>query len=147
MSSIEITAVERLDSANARLLGWVIDYPQPQVPVDGYFLRVAGWAVGRGCTVDAINVLSDERVLTSIPSDPGEWLRRVAEYAGVDSTSAAVDRMLAAGNAVSHHTRAHRTSADSPQSIGRYRRDMDADIHELCIRLGGELLTSAGYSI
>jgi hypothetical protein len=55
MAIIDITSVERIDSAARHLIAWGIDRPQPS-SMDGYFLAVAGWVAGRDCTVEGVTV-------------------------------------------------------------------------------------------
>ena len=78
-------------------------------------------------------------------ADPRASLWRVAEYAGIDASPAVIDRMVEAGRLDDETTRAHRTTASGPQSVGRYRYDMNEDLRRLCREIGADLLSRLGY--
>ena len=79
-------------------------------------------------------------------ADPHQHLRRVAEYAGIDASPAAIERMVDARRLNDEATRAHRTTNDGPQSVGRYRYDMNENLRGLCLEIGGDLLSRLGYA-
>lgn len=76
---------------------------------------------------------------------PHQSLRRVAEYAGIDASPAMIDRMAQTIRVDDDATRAHRTTGSGPQSIGRYRDDMNEDLRALCLDLGADVLRRFGY--
>jgi len=55
MAFIDITSVERVESAGSELLAWGIDLPLT-VRTEGYFLTVAGWLVLRNRSVESVNL-------------------------------------------------------------------------------------------
>jgi hypothetical protein len=78
-------------------------------------------------------------------AEPEQSLRRVAEYAGIDASPAVIARMADISRLDDDTTRAHRTTDSAPQSIGRYRQDMDEDLRALCLEIGADLLSPFGY--
>jgi sulfotransferase family protein len=80
VASLQITAIERLESAGEWLAGWGIDFPRIGEASGGHFLSVAGWVVGRHADVARIEILHDSDWLTGMPvllvrPDVSEYLR------------------------------------------------------------------------
>ena len=64
---------------------------------------------------------------------PSETLTALLEYLEVDSSPAIVQHMLeAAGEGTPRHFPQHQTSGSPEQSIGRWRRDLDASLQAVC---------------
>ena len=78
--------------------------------------------------------------------EPQVSLSRVAEYAGIDPSPAVIGRMAATLGLDDDTTRGHRTTDNGPQSIGRYRDDMNEDLRALCLEIGADLLARFGYA-
>lgn len=67
MAFIDITSIERIESAGEHLMAWGIDLPR-QARIDGYFLAVAGWVAGRDRAVEEITVRLSDGVFVSCGS-------------------------------------------------------------------------------
>jgi hypothetical protein len=78
-------------------------------------------------------------------AEPRVWLRRLTDYAGIDSSDAAIDRMIAAATVETAESRAHKTTASWAGSTGRYLRDMSPEMRRFCAEEGGEVLEVLGY--
>jgi hypothetical protein len=78
--------------------------------------------------------------------EPQASLRRVAEYAGIDASPAVIERMVETSRLDDDTTRGHRTTDNGPQSIGRYRYDMNEDLRALCLEIGADPLSRLGYA-
>ncbi|HWW59839.1 MAG TPA: sulfotransferase [Thermoanaerobaculia bacterium] len=65
MAFIEITSVERIDSAGEQLLAWGIDLPLGPAVIDGYFLTIAGWVVGRERAIEGMTLRLGDNLFLS----------------------------------------------------------------------------------
>ena len=79
-------------------------------------------------------------------AEPHAALRRIADYAGLDASPAVIERMAATIHVDDDTTRAHRTTDSGPQSIGRYRHDMNENLRALCLEAGADVLQRFGYA-
>ena len=122
------------------------DFQRDDVEVEAFIVRiveefrqlVTTWVERR----DSALLLRYEDLMT----DPQASLRRVAEYAGIDASAGVIGRMVEMGRLDDETTRAHRTSDNGRQSVGRYRYDMNEDLRGLCLEIGGDLLSRLGYA-
>ena len=78
-------------------------------------------------------------------ADPVSTLRGVLEHAGLDSSDARVDDMLARAAEPAPGMAVHRTAAEPQASIGRWRAELDPHLQVVCKRAFGEALTEFGY--
>jgi hypothetical protein len=67
MPTIQATSIELVPSAGESLAGYTIDLPRVRQPIDGHFLEIAGWVVGRDDKAVKIEVRHDTHWLTGIP--------------------------------------------------------------------------------
>src|SRR5215212_10804579 len=65
MAFIEITSIERIDSAGEQLLAWGIDLPLGPGRIDGYFLTIAGWVAGRERAIEGMTLRLDDNLFLS----------------------------------------------------------------------------------
>jgi hypothetical protein len=77
---------------------------------------------------------------------PNETVRGFLEYLELDASPASVERALANGTEETAELNAHRTSSKAEESIGRWRREGDDHLRELCNDVFGEILEEFGYS-
>ena len=77
--------------------------------------------------------------------NPVESIQRALEYLHLDASPALVRRMLDGVDADSAALIDHRTSASALASIGRWRRDLPAEIQEVCQEVLADALREFGY--
>src|SRR5205823_5319239 len=83
---------------------------------------------------------------------PRETLTDLLDYLELDSSGAAVDKLIAvtrgasAGPGADAALRMHRTTADAPASVGRWRYDLDPSLRFACHETFRDLLEEFGYS-
>jgi hypothetical protein len=76
---------------------------------------------------------------------PEETLQGVLRYVGVDSNGEVIDGILRRALVSTPEMQAHRTSGAAPDSIGRWRSDLDQESKAICEQVFGELLSEFGY--
>ena len=76
---------------------------------------------------------------------PEKTLREIFEYVGVDSSADMVQRVLRQASAPDAALAFHMTSSDQGASIGRWKRDLGADVQALCSEEFGPALAEFGY--
>jgi hypothetical protein len=69
----------------------------------------------------------------------------VFAYLGLDSAAPAVEAVVSRASAGSPELAFHRTSGDVTASVGRWRRELDPNLREICNRSFGDLLAELGY--
>jgi hypothetical protein len=77
---------------------------------------------------------------------PEDVLRETFDYVGIDASADLVRRMLRQASKPDASLAFHKTSRDPGSSIGRWERDLPADIQELCSEEFGPVLAEFGYS-
>jgi Sulfotransferase family len=77
---------------------------------------------------------------------PQDQLREIFDYIAIDSSADMVERVLRQANAPDASLAFHMTSSDQSASIGRWKRDLPADIQELASEAFGPALDEFGYS-
>lgn len=76
---------------------------------------------------------------------PPETLEAILAFAGLDAAPATVARMVEHGFADVPELREHQTSGSVEASVGRWRRELDPSLQELCAEAFGETLSEFGY--
>jgi hypothetical protein len=76
---------------------------------------------------------------------PAQTLAGVLAYLDLDAGDDAVERMLASAGEALPGMERHRTTPDALASIGRWRRDLDADLLEACEQVAAGALEAFGY--
>jgi hypothetical protein len=78
--------------------------------------------------------------------NPAQTLRGVLAQAGLDSSEGRVEEMLGRAAEPVPGMTVHRTTSGGPQaSVGRWRRDLEPQLRELCDEAFAEALTGFGY--
>jgi hypothetical protein len=78
--------------------------------------------------------------------NPAHTLRGVLGQAGLDASEGRVEDMLARAAEQVPGMTAHRTASDGPQaSVGRWRRDLEPRLQELCDEAFADALAGFGY--
>lgn len=77
--------------------------------------------------------------------EPHRTLKAVLQYLGLDSRSEAVTEILRRAEIETPAMRQHRTSVSPTDSIGRWRRDLSAQLQEMCETQFRENLQQLGY--
>jgi Sulfotransferase family len=77
---------------------------------------------------------------------PEDVLREAFEYVGIDSSAEMVKRVLGQASARSGELASHMTSRDQGASMGRWERDLPADVQALCSEEFGPALAEFGYA-
>ena len=77
--------------------------------------------------------------------EPGETLRSVFDYIGVENSEAIVEAVLQGASARLPEAEQHRTSIDPAHSIGRWRSDLTPRLQEVCEGAFGEVMEEFGY--
>jgi hypothetical protein len=77
---------------------------------------------------------------------PEDVLRETFDYVGIDASANTVQRILQRASAPDAALAFHMTSRDAGASIGRWERDLPADIQALCGEEFGPALAEFGYS-
>jgi len=77
---------------------------------------------------------------------PEDVLRETFDYAGIDASADTVQRVLRQASEPDSNLAFHMTSRDQSASIGRWERDLPADIQALCSEEFGPALVEFGYS-
>ena len=76
---------------------------------------------------------------------PHEALESILAFAGLDAAPATVGRMVEHGFADIPEARRHRTTDSVEASVGRWRRELEPSLQELCADAFGETLSEFGY--
>jgi Sulfotransferase family len=76
---------------------------------------------------------------------PHEALESILAFAGLDAAPATIGRMVEHGFADIPEYRAHRTTDSVEASVGRWRRELEPSLQELCADAFGEALVEFGY--
>jgi len=76
---------------------------------------------------------------------PEKTLRETFEYVGVDASADMVQNVLRRASAPDPKLAFHMTSRDQDASIGRWKRDLPADVQALCNEEFGPALVEFGY--
>lgn len=79
--------------------------------------------------------------------DPEPTLRRVLAFVGIDASRSIVRRMSEEAARETPEMAFHRTTPSAHASVGRWRRELDPPMRELCERELGPVLTEFGYEI
>jgi len=87
------------------------------------------------------HLLRYEDLLTA----PEKTLRETFEYVGIDASADMVQRVLRQASAPDAALAFHMTSRDQGASIGRWKRDLRADVQALCSEEFGPALAEFGY--
>ena len=77
---------------------------------------------------------------------PEDVLRETFDYVGIDASADTVQRVLRQASEPDSKLAFHMTSRDQGASIGRWERDLPADIQALCSEEFGPALVEFGYS-
>ena len=77
---------------------------------------------------------------------PTEQVRAMLDALELDSSANIVDSMVKAGTEATADVNAHRTSPDASSSIGRWKRDLDPRLQEICDEAFDGLLDELGGS-
>jgi len=77
--------------------------------------------------------------------EPRATLKALFEYLEVEAGGSALDELLAVATQPSKLLDSHRTVADPTQTIGRWRRDLPAELAEECNELLADVLDAFGY--
>jgi hypothetical protein len=81
----------------------------------------------------------------SLVRDPATVLAGMLEYLDLDSSPGAIEELLGRADAETPDGGRHRTAKSPAESIGRWRRELDADMKALCNGCFGEVLAWFGY--
>jgi hypothetical protein len=76
---------------------------------------------------------------------PHEALESVLAFAGLDAAPATIGRMVEHGFAEIPELHEHRTTGSVEASVGRWRRELEPSLQELCADAFGEALVEFGY--
>jgi hypothetical protein len=76
---------------------------------------------------------------------PESVLREAFNYVGIDSSAERVERTLRQASAPDSTLAFHMTSSDQSASMGRWERDLPADVQALCTEEFGPFLAEFGY--
>ena len=76
---------------------------------------------------------------------PDDVLREAFDYVGIDASAAVVERVLREASEPDAELAFHMTSRDQGASIGRWKRDLAADVQALCDEEFGPALAEFGY--
>ncbi len=77
---------------------------------------------------------------------PEDVLRETFDYIGIDSSADTVQRILRKASARDSALTSHKTSSDQGASMGRWERDLPAEIQALCSEEFGPALDEFGYA-
>ena len=80
-------------------------------------------------------------------AQPERALESALAFAGLDSSTSTVRRMVEHGFAEIPELREHRTTESAEASVGRWRRDLDPALQKLCADLFGDALAAFGYEL
>ena len=80
-----------------------------------------------------------------LASRPHETLEQALAFAGLDAAPATIGRMVDHGFADIPELQEHRTTGSVEASVGRWRRELDPSVQELCADAFGEALVEFGY--
>jgi hypothetical protein len=78
-------------------------------------------------------------------ADPEPVLRSVLRYAGIDASAEQVAATLARAAEPAPGMETHRTAGPGDASVGRWRRELEPDLQELCAEVFAESLAEFGY--
>jgi len=78
---------------------------------------------------------------------PHDTLSNMLQYLGVDATPSTVDDLLQKAAVDTAELRRHRTTETMRDSVGRWRRDLDPALHQLCLEAFGPTLEEFGYAL
>jgi Sulfotransferase family len=76
---------------------------------------------------------------------PNETLSALLEYLDLDSAPSKVEGMIQRSSDETLDMQEHRTIPDPQQSIGRWRRDLDPSLQDVCQEAFGDILREFGY--
>jgi Sulfotransferase family len=124
-----------------------VEFGRDRVESDGDFVRqlargvsnlMEHWRARR----EHAHLVRYEDLLTM----PEDVLSKTFDYVGIDASTAMVQRVLQQGSEPDAALQFHMTSRDQSASIGRWERDLPADIQALCGEEFGPVLVEFGYS-
>jgi hypothetical protein len=76
---------------------------------------------------------------------PHETLFELFDFLGVSSSAETIESVLERASKETSAMAGHRTSRDPRQSVGRWQRDLDAELQRECIDVLDEVLVEFGY--
>jgi hypothetical protein len=123
------------------------DFGRDRVETDADFVRrlasgmstlMANWQARR----EQAHLVRYEDLLTR----PEDVLRETFEYVGIDASAGVVERVLREASKRDAELASHMTSSDAGASIGRWERDLPADVQAVCSEAFGPVLAEFGYS-
>jgi hypothetical protein len=92
---------------------------------------------------DAVHLVRYEDLIL----EPEQTLGGLLEFLGLEAGSKTVKATLEAANQPNELLDTHRTVSDPAQTIGRWRRDLPADLAAECNEILAPLLSEFGYSV
>jgi hypothetical protein len=99
---------------------------------------VANWRTRR----EQAHLVRYEDLLTR----PEDVLREAFDYVGIDASTDTVQRILRKASGRDSALASHQTSSDQGASMGRWERDLPAEIQTLCGEEFGPALLEFGYA-
>jgi hypothetical protein len=123
------------------------DFGRQRVETDADFVRQL--ARGVSSLVEASQARREQAHLVryeDLLTMPESVLRGTFDYLGIEASVAVVQRVLREASEPDSKLAFHMTSRDQAASIGRWERDLPADIQELCNEEFGPALAEFGYS-
>lgn len=78
--------------------------------------------------------------------EPESEIRRVLDFAGLESSTTTVQRLLAEATSESPELEGHRTTGGARASVGRFREELPQHVQDLCEESFGDLLREVGYA-
>ncbi len=79
-------------------------------------------------------------------TDTEGTLARILNYLGLPADGAQIDEMIGRASAETPELQGHRTTASLTESVGRWRRDLPADLQAKCQEAFSAALADFGYS-
>jgi plasmid stabilization system protein ParE len=80
-----------------------------------------------------------------VVAQPHETLASILAFAGLDASAEMIGRMVEHGFADTPELRDHRTTQSLDASVGRWRRDLEPALQELCEDVFSEAIATFGY--
>jgi hypothetical protein len=124
-----------------------VEFGRDRVETDADFVRhlargvsnlMEHWRAQR----ERVHLVRYEDLLTR----PEDVLRETFDYIGIDASADMVQRVLRQASAPDAELAFHMTSQNQSASIGRWERDLPADMQALCSEEFGPVLVEFGYS-
>jgi len=104
---------------------------------ESYSRILAGW---RSRKSEVCLVRYEDLIL-----NPLDTLTKILKYLNVTGDAAVIERMIKTASKDTPEMKQHRTSGNPKDSIGRWRKHMDADTQNLFNQVFGDLLEEVGY--